>query len=56
MLEYLSVRKEVVVRKKLYRNVILYDNKFLRIINNKPEIRWRVNRSSIRELIGKMID
>ena len=56
MQEFLAIRKEMVIRKKIHRNVILNDNLFFRMVNNKPEIRYRVNRLGIRDLIEKMID
>lgn len=56
MEEFLAIRKELVIRKKIYRNVILHDNLVFKMINNKPELRYRVNRLSIRDLIEKMID
>ena len=53
--EFLAIRKELIVRKKINRNIKMHNNRFFKIINKKPEIRYRVNRRSIRKLIEKMI-
>ena len=46
---------ELVLRAKAHRTISLYDHKSIKIINEKPEIRFRVARKSIRNNFRKQI-
>ena len=53
--QFVNIRRELIFRAKVYRRMDLYDNISLKFINNRPELRFRVNRRSIRKKLFRKI-
>ena len=54
-LEFDRVKREMEMRQKTHRIIYLHDNKTFKMINRKPEIRFRVVRDSTRKVMRSKI-